>query len=612
MSGRGKGGKGLGKGGAKRHRKVLRDNIQGITKPAIRRLARRGGVKRISGLIYEETRGVLKVFLENVIRDSVTYTEHARRKTVTAMDVVYALKRQGRTLYGRRDQMRAEGLDPEMMHLWMMLQMRIGCLKLDFYALQRSFAAAVMPIQAAMWKSAGEWTLDEALRAAAAPRPSDDEDARFDNDYFAPCNTKATQDVREVVFAGPGTRGAVAAAYSAQLALRFDDARRCLFVDAYEARPEPVAEGAVPTLRAVLRGEKAAELDAPVPPRDGKPFTVQQNARSCSGPTAATSSRAAATRRVKLASVVGVALRAPAGTRRDAVLALEFDAAPSDFAVRRVASHQRVDNERRAVDDWTPGGASAASRLATASRRVARRLRRCRRPRRRGAVPPAAEGTLQFLAASAAVAAGATAGDVADRRYPPPSSPRSLCLKAGILRGHVVLDEALGRDQVLNEGGCCSCGNDLVCTVGDAMDQPDYGGMDYGNGGEEAPVQCEDCCGNYLTGMCEGQMRFDSGKFHNHCGRCPDFGVCIHDYRNAHCELCGTHWFQGNSGFPTTTKRRRTSSSATIRTARGGPLDLDADAVDDDGPASPSFARAPRSARDAAHRARPPAAAAAA
>ncbi|XP_061098623.1 histone H1-like [Conger conger] len=97
---RGKGGKGLGKGGAKRHRKVLRDNIQGITKPAIRRLARRGGVKRISGLIYEETRGVLKVFLEYVIRDAVTYTEHAKRKTVTEMDVVYALKRQGRTLYG--------------------------------------------------------------------------------------------------------------------------------------------------------------------------------------------------------------------------------------------------------------------------------------------------------------------------------------------------------------------------------------------------------------------------------------------------------------------------------------------------------------------------------
>ncbi len=89
------------KPGAKRHsRKVLRDNIQGITKPAIRRLARRGGVKRINGLIYEETRGVLKVFLTHIIHDAVTYTEHAHRNTVTTKDVVYALKRQGKTLYG--------------------------------------------------------------------------------------------------------------------------------------------------------------------------------------------------------------------------------------------------------------------------------------------------------------------------------------------------------------------------------------------------------------------------------------------------------------------------------------------------------------------------------
>merc|ERR1712150_30786 len=90
----------VGKGSGQRHRKVLRETIQGITKPAIRRLARRGGVKRISGLIYEESRGVLKTFLENVLRDSITYTEHARRKTVTALDIVYALKRQGRTIYG--------------------------------------------------------------------------------------------------------------------------------------------------------------------------------------------------------------------------------------------------------------------------------------------------------------------------------------------------------------------------------------------------------------------------------------------------------------------------------------------------------------------------------
>lgn len=94
------GGLGMGKGGCKRHRKVLRDNIQGVTKPAIRRLARRGGVKRISGLVYEETRGVLKIFLERVIKDALCYTEHARRKTVTALDVLYALKRNGKSLYG--------------------------------------------------------------------------------------------------------------------------------------------------------------------------------------------------------------------------------------------------------------------------------------------------------------------------------------------------------------------------------------------------------------------------------------------------------------------------------------------------------------------------------
>merc|ERR1719160_322060 len=98
MSGKGKGGKGPGKG--KRHRKVVRDNIQGITKPAIRRLARRGGVKRVSGLIYEDARKVLKQFLEKTIKDAVTYTEHAKRKTVTALDCVNALKRNGRTIYG--------------------------------------------------------------------------------------------------------------------------------------------------------------------------------------------------------------------------------------------------------------------------------------------------------------------------------------------------------------------------------------------------------------------------------------------------------------------------------------------------------------------------------
>ena len=94
---------GKGKGNVKRPTRggrLNKPNIEGITKPAIRRLARRGGVKRISFGIYKEMRDVLLKFLTQVVRDANTFTEHAKRKTVTTMDVVYALKRQGRTLYG--------------------------------------------------------------------------------------------------------------------------------------------------------------------------------------------------------------------------------------------------------------------------------------------------------------------------------------------------------------------------------------------------------------------------------------------------------------------------------------------------------------------------------
>lgn len=92
-------GKGVGKGGGKRHKHQLKPVICGITNAAIRRLGRRGGVKRMSGMIYPEVRTILKDFLTNVIKDAVCYTEHAKRQTVTAYDVVYALKRQGRPLY---------------------------------------------------------------------------------------------------------------------------------------------------------------------------------------------------------------------------------------------------------------------------------------------------------------------------------------------------------------------------------------------------------------------------------------------------------------------------------------------------------------------------------
>ena len=79
-----------------KHKKIFKDNIQGITKPAIRRLAHKGGVKSMSALIYEEIRGVLRVHLEYVIRDAITFTAHARRRTVQERDVREALHVLGR------------------------------------------------------------------------------------------------------------------------------------------------------------------------------------------------------------------------------------------------------------------------------------------------------------------------------------------------------------------------------------------------------------------------------------------------------------------------------------------------------------------------------------
>jgi histone H4 len=86
--------------GKARISQIKDSTLSGITKPAIRRLARRGGVKRISRPIYDEVRQELRLFLETTLRDATTYCEHAKRKTVKPLDIVYALKRKGRDLYG--------------------------------------------------------------------------------------------------------------------------------------------------------------------------------------------------------------------------------------------------------------------------------------------------------------------------------------------------------------------------------------------------------------------------------------------------------------------------------------------------------------------------------
>ncbi|KAJ8683062.1 hypothetical protein QAD02_018854 [Eretmocerus hayati] len=90
---------GQGRAGARKRIKH-KDSLNNITTGDIKRLARRGGVKRISALIYPLIRTALKEFLIMVVFAASIYTRHAKRNTVTAQDVIHALKRHGCTLYG--------------------------------------------------------------------------------------------------------------------------------------------------------------------------------------------------------------------------------------------------------------------------------------------------------------------------------------------------------------------------------------------------------------------------------------------------------------------------------------------------------------------------------
>lgn len=88
MPGRGEGGRDSRKG-TKHHG----NNIQGIQKPSIRRLARRGGVDRITNQIYQDANGALSVFLNKIIRNASNCSGggNCNKKTITALDVESAL-----------------------------------------------------------------------------------------------------------------------------------------------------------------------------------------------------------------------------------------------------------------------------------------------------------------------------------------------------------------------------------------------------------------------------------------------------------------------------------------------------------------------------------------
>ena len=84
---------------------MLRDNIEAINSVAVSQLAARAGLLIVDGYIHEHVRGLVKVFVDQLVRSTVTEAEHRRHssgpgKRILLVHVLAAAARSGDALCG--------------------------------------------------------------------------------------------------------------------------------------------------------------------------------------------------------------------------------------------------------------------------------------------------------------------------------------------------------------------------------------------------------------------------------------------------------------------------------------------------------------------------------
>lgn len=71
---------------------ILRDNVLGLTKPAIRRLAIIANVKRVKGSVYDTIRIYISDIMTKVLEGACIRMRHMKRKTIKPSDVKESIR----------------------------------------------------------------------------------------------------------------------------------------------------------------------------------------------------------------------------------------------------------------------------------------------------------------------------------------------------------------------------------------------------------------------------------------------------------------------------------------------------------------------------------------
>jgi histone H4 len=80
---------------------VSRSNLEAITNPAITRLARMAGVKKVGSDVFPEVRNVIHTKVDMIVKHALTYMEHAHRRKLMLDDVKHAYESwMGKKMYG--------------------------------------------------------------------------------------------------------------------------------------------------------------------------------------------------------------------------------------------------------------------------------------------------------------------------------------------------------------------------------------------------------------------------------------------------------------------------------------------------------------------------------